>query len=255
MFKKWKVLQLIALMVFLSVNVHADELFSFKGGYQVLSPEGSIAGTVDGVGEKIDVEDDLNLDDSEEFTGEFALNWGNSRLSLNYLPIDFSGNGTLSKTFEINEQIFAVNTTVQSDLTIDLYDFGYTYYFLNIDDASVRLQLGPEISLKVADADFSIEDTGLTGESESESVIAAIPTVGARARVAFSDFVGVIGRIGYMEINDNHFLDAEAQVEFSPVPFIGIYVGYRYFDLKIDEEELYVETDISGPFGGVQIRF
>lgn len=255
MFTKWKALPLLALLLLYSGNLYADELISLKAGYQVLSPEGTIAGTINGVGEKVDVQDDLDLKDSEEFTGEIALTWGNSRLSLNYLPIDFSGTGTLSKAIEINGQVFNANTTVQSDLTIDLYDFGYTYFLLNFDDTPVRFQLGPELGVKIADADFSVKDTGVTHESESESVIAPIPTIGARARIAFSDFLGITGRIGYMEYDGNHFMDAEAQVEFSPVPLVGLYAGYRYFDLKIDEDKLYVETEISGPFAGALIRF
>jgi len=58
-----------------------------------------------------------------------------------------------------------------------------------------------------------------------------------------------------MEYENNNFLDAEAQIEFSPLPMMGIYAGYRYFDLKIDESDLFVETDFSGPFGGLMVRF
>ena len=53
-----------------------------------------------------------------------------------------------------------------------------------------------------------------------------------------------------MEYEGNYFLDAEAQVEFSPLPMFGLYAGIRYFDLKIDEDEIYVDTQMAGPFGG-----
>ncbi|WP_029914084.1 hypothetical protein [Pelobacter seleniigenes] len=253
MFTKWKALPLLALLL-CSGNLHADELISLKAGYQVLSPEGTIAGSINGQGGKVDIQDDLNLDDSEEFTGEVALQWGDTRLALNYLPIDLSGTGTLSKSIELNGQVFNASTRVNSDLTIDLYDFSLTHYLINFDDLPVRLQLGPELSVKVADAEFSVKDL-TTGESASESVTAPIPTIGARGRVALSDFLGVSGRIGYMEFDGNHFMDAEAQVEFSPLPVVGFYAGYRYFDLKIDESDLYVETEISGPFAGALVRF
>ncbi len=254
MFGKWKVLGLIAGFLLCAGNLYADEFLSVKAGYQLLTPEGSIAGTINDIGQKVDIDKDLNLDDSEEFTGEVALSWGNSRLSLNYVPIDFSGTGTLSESLVINGQTFSASTDVRSDLTIDLYDLGYTYYLLNFDDLPARVQLGLEVAVKVADADFTIREVG-SNLSESESVTAPIPTVGARARIALADYLGISGRIGYMEFDDNHFLDAEAQIEFSPVPMVGIYAGYRYFDLKIDEEDLFVETEISGPFGGVMVRF
>lgn len=256
MLKKWKVAPLVALLLILPLHAFADELISFKAGYQLLSPEGSLAGTVNGVGQKVDVEDDLNLDDSETFTGELSLNWGNSKLSFNYLPIDFSGTGTLTVSGTFNGETFEIGDTVSSDMTIDLYDIGYTYYLLNFDDLPTRFQLGLELAVKIADVDVKMQNIdGINPFTETESVTAPIPTIGARTRIALADFLGIVGRIGYLEYDDNHFLDAEAQIEFSPLPTVGIYAGYRHFDLLVDEDDIFVETEFSGPFGGLLVRF
>jgi outer membrane protein len=254
MFKKWKVAPLVAMLLLLPLYSFADELISFKGGYQLLSPEGTLAGTINGVGQQVDVEKDLNLDDSENVTGELSLNWGDSKLSFNYLPIDFSGTGTLTVNGQFNGQNFSVNDTVNSDLTIDVYDIGYTYYILNFDDLPTRFQLGLELAVKIADVDMTFNDI-TQGFIETEKVTVPIPTVGARTRIALADFLGIVGRIGYLEYDGNHFLDAEAQVEFSPLPTVGLYAGYRYFDLKVDEDDVFVETKFSGPFGGLMVRF
>lgn len=254
MSKKWKVIIPI-LLVFSAVNTSfADELLMLKTGYQLLSPNGSIAGTVNGVGQKVDVDRDLNLDDSENVTAEIALQWGNSRLSFNYLPIEFSGTGTLSVAGTFNGQTFNINDTVKSEIAIDLYDIGYTYYLLNMDDLPSRVQLGLEVAVKVADAEVSFNDQTL-GFVETETVTAPIPTLGARARVGLADFLSLTGRIGYLEFDENHFVDAEAQLEFSPIPTLGIFAGYRYFELRIDESDVFIETDFSGPFAGAFLRF
>lgn len=256
MLTKCKVASLLALVLLLPMTGFADELFLIKGGYQLLTPEGSVAGTVNGEGTEIDVDRDLNLDDSENFTGEVALQWGRSRISLNYLPIDFSGTGTLTLDGTFNGQPFSVDDTVVSDLTIDLYDIGYTFYFINLDDLPARLQLGLEASVKVADAQVTLKNLNPDREfTETESVTAPIPTIGVRSRLALADFLSITGRIGYLEVDTNHFLDAEAQVEFSPLPLLGLYAGYRHFDLKIDEDDLFVETKFSGPFAGLFFRF
>lgn len=252
---RWKVLvPVLALVLCFSVgSAFADELVSVKLGYQALSPTGELAGSLNGVGQKADLEDDLNLDDSEELTAEIALNFGDFRLSVNYLPIDFSGVGQLSVPVEIDGQTFTVGTVVASDVTIDLYDVGLTYYLLNFDDLPTRFQLGLELAVKVAEAESTIRD-GL-GNTATESVSAPIPTVGVRTRIALADFLGLTGRIGYLEYDDNHFLDAEAQLEFSPLPTVGVYAGYRILDLKIDDDDLFVETEFSGPFAGAMVRF
>ncbi len=254
MSKKWKVIVPTLLLLFICTAAFADELVMLKAGYQLLSPSGSIAGLVNGIGQKVDVEQDLKLDDSENVTAEVALQWGDSRISFNYLPLEFSGTGSLTVAGSFNGQPFSVNDTVNSEMSIDLYDIGYTYYFLNLDDLPTRFQLGLELAVKIADADVFFNDL-TQGFVETESATVPIPTIGARTRIALADFIGLTGRIGYLEFDDNHFLDAEAQLEFSPLPTVGIYAGYRIFDLKIDEDDLFVETDFSGPFAGAFVRF
>lgn len=91
--------------------------------------------------------------------------------------------------------------------------------------------------------------------TESESAKVPIPTLGARARIGFSDYIALVGRVGYSEYQDNSFLDAEAQIEFSPIPLVGVFGGYRYLDLKVDDSGVFVDAQFSGPFVGALIRF
>ena len=254
MINKCKVLLVLGVLLLFSTTAFADEFLSLKGGYQLLSPEGSIAGTGGGTEVKLDIEDDLNLDDSENLTAEIALNWGDSHFSFNYLPVSFSGSGVLTVDGEYDDQPFSVGDRVKTTLDIDIYDIGYTYYLLNFDDLPSRFQLGIELAVKVADVDITFQDQ-TQNFIESESVTVPIPTVGLRSRIALADFLGVSARAGYMEYDDDHILDIEAQLEFSPFPLVGLYAGYRYFDLKIDEDDVFVETKFSGPFGGLLVRF
>ncbi len=254
MFTKCKVTWLVSVLLLLATSAMADELFSAKLGYQLLSPSGEIAGTVNGVSEKLDVEDDLDLGDSENVTAEVAFQWGDSRFSFNYLPIEFSGTGTLTVDGSFNGQPISAGDSVRSELRVDLYDFGYTYFLLNFDDLPTRFQLGLELAVKVVDVEVEF-DNRTEDYTDNESALVPIPTIGARTRIALGDFFGVVGRVGYLEFDGHHFLDAEAQVEFSPLPMVGIYAGYRYFDMKVDDDDLFVDTDFSGPFAGALVRF
>ncbi len=253
-----RILTVFSLVVLLAAAfspVHADELLAVKAGYQLLSPKGSLSGSAAG-DSRLNVKRDLDLDDSSGLTGEIALNWGQSRLSLNYLPISFSGTSTMKFSGTFNSRTFAVNDRVKSDLDIALYDVGYSYYLINIDSLPLRFQLGGELAVKVADAEVLFRNLNPDNRfTEKESALVPIPTLGLRARAALADFLGVTARVGYMEYSNNHFLDAEVQVEFSPLPLAGIYAGYRHFDLRIDESDVQVETDFSGPFGGLFVRF
>jgi hypothetical protein len=238
----------------------ADEMVSLKAGYLMLSPEGSFA--VDGnalAGTKVDLETDLGFDDSENYFAEGALNLGPFRLAIGYLPLEFSGSGTLTQDINFNGKTFNANVATTSEVKIDIVDAGLTWHIINVDDLPARIQFGPEIAVKLVDADLTMtgEEQGNPGITitENDSVQVPIPTIGARARIGFSDFIGLVGRVGYMEFQDNSFLDAEAQLEFSPIPLVGIFGGYRYFDLQVDDSGVFVDAQFAGPFAGAFVRF
>lgn len=237
----------------------ADEIVSLKAGYLMLSPEGQFA--VDGnvlAGTPVDLDTDLGFDDSENYILEGALNLGPFRLAVGYLPLEFSGAGQITRDIQFGNVVFEANAATTSEVKIDIIDAGLTWHLINIDDLPTRFQLGPELAVKVVDAELSMTGVeAVTGLSltETESVTAPIPTIGARTRIGFSDFLGLVGRVGYMEFEDNSFLDAEAQLEFSPLPLVGIYAGYRYFDLQVDDSGVFVDAQFSGPFAGALVRF
>jgi hypothetical protein len=237
----------------------ADEIVSLKAGYLMLSPDGDFA--VDGnvlSGTRISLKNDLGFDDSENYFVEGALNLGAFRLAVSYLPLKFSGSGVLTRDIIFNDQVYAANAMTTSEVKIDIIDAGLTWYAINFDDLPTRIQIGPELSVKYVDADLTMTGVdALSGLSinESQSTKVPVPTLGARARIGFSDFVALVGRVGYSEYKDNSLLDVDAQIEFSPIPLVGIFGGYRYFDLNVDDSGVYVDAHFSGPFVGALVRF
>jgi hypothetical protein len=243
----------LALVLFLTSQLHADEIASLKGGYLVLSPSGHFKGSKNGIGTTVDL-DELNIGDSQNYFVEGALQLGPFRLGAQFLPLNFSGTGTLTSSFSFNGQDYAVGDRVKGDIDINLYDIGLAWYLVNMDDLPVRLQVGPEIGAKIADADLKVESK-TTGITEKVSGIGGLPTIGGRARVGLADWVDLVARAGYGWYNDNSLLDLEGQVEFSPLPMVGIFGGYRYFDLDIDQSDIVLNTTFKGPFGGAFLRF
>lgn len=232
----------------------ADELVSFKAGYQNLSPSGTVAGRRNNFGTKIDIEKDMDLGESNGVTAEVAMQIGRSRLSFEYLPVEYSGTGQMTVDGTFNGQPFSASDIVQSAVKLSLYSVGYALYLLNFDDLPIRLQAGPEVAVRIVDAAVDFVDAS-SAINEHESATVGIPTVGGRARAALADYLGAVARVGYLEYDGSRFLDAEAQIEFSPVPLLGVYAGYRRFSLKIDRSDLLVDIDFSGPFAGAFARF
>lgn len=246
-------LTLVALCV-LPLQANADETLSVKLGYQMLTPDGYFVGEDGGSGTKINFEDDLDLADSKELYTEFALSLGDFRLSAAYQPLSFSGTNTLTEPIEFDGTVYNVNDTVKGDIDLDMYDVACAWHLINLDDLPFRLQIGPEIAVKVFNGDLSVESKS-TGIKETISGTAPVPTIGARARVGLADFLAVSGRVGYAEYSGNSFLDADAQLEFSPLPLVGIFAGYRYLDLDLDENDIVVDATFTGPYAGAFFRF
>ena len=247
---RWPVL---AIMLLLGASVaRADETLSAKLGYQDMAISGQFAGIVGGVGSSIDVKNDLGFKHSDNVTSELALQPGDERLSVGYLPLDFQGSGTLARNISYNGRSYAAGTAVTGRIKATITDIAVTHYLINMNDMPSRFQFGIEPAVKIVHVESSLSAAGTTNQVSAN---VPIPTMGLRARVALADFVGLVGRVGYMAYAHNHFLDADGQVEFSPVPLLGIYAGYRRLDVKIDQSGAYMSLQMAGPYAGAFFRF
>ncbi len=233
----------------LSTQAQADETIAVKIGYASLAATGSLAATVAGVPGTTLTDTALGLDRSNNVTAEIALQLGDGRLSASYLPLKFAGTSTLAG-IRFNGQTFT--GAVTSKLKADILDIAYTYYLVNMDDLPSRLQLGLEASLKYMRVDTTLSSALAT---ETASATVPVPTIGVRGRVALADFIGLSGRIGYIGYAGNHFLDVDTQIEFSPLPALGIYGGYRHMDVKVDSSGVLLNARLAGPYVGAFFRF
>lgn len=249
--KNLKLCAAILLICFGAFSAHADEAISVKVGYASLTASGNLSATALGVPGTTLSDSALGLKRSNNVIAEAALQLGDSRLSVSYLPLKFSGSSSLAAGTSFNGVAIPAGA-VTSELKADIFDFGYTYYLINMDDLPSRLQLGIETSIKYIRVDTMLSGGGVT---QTASANIPVPTIGARGRVALADFIGISARAGYIGYNDNRFLDVDAQVEFSPLPTLGIYGGYRYLDVKVDSSGVALDAQFSGPYVGAFFRF
>ncbi len=80
--------------------------------------------------------------------------------------------------------------------------------------------------------------------------------VGVAAGVGFlKDMVRVDARASGIAYSGNHLYDVDAYASFAPLPFVRIQGGYRYIDLKIDQDDTLASFKLSGPYLGAQLSF
>jgi len=251
--KKRKIL-LMASMLFYASVAQADEAISLKLGYANLNPGGSFASSNLTAATRMGVDSLLALKNNSGITAEAAIQFGDHRLSFGVLPISVKGSKSLTTPITFGNKTYIAGSTVSSSLKSTIYDIAYTYYFINMDDLPSRLQLGVEFSVKVNQIKASLSATGVGASSISTT--APIPTLGLRGRVALADFIGLVGRVGYLSVGKRgSYLDVDSQIEFSPLPMVGIYAGYHYIKIKVNTSSVYTDLRFSGPYIGGLARF
>ncbi|MDX8391893.1 MAG: hypothetical protein R8K53_04915 [Mariprofundaceae bacterium] len=249
---RWMIYTMILMA---AIPAFADETVMLKSGFMSLDARGSFGAAAGGLAATpISVDSTVKFSRSNRETVEIALQTGDFRAALNYFPLNFGGDGTLTSSLAFNGQTFSAGDKVHAHLEADVFDASLTYFLLNMDDIPTRIQFGMEVAVKTIHIASTLQNR-TTGLTQSISTTLPIPTLGARGRVAFSDMLGLTGRAGYLGYAGNHFLDTEVQLEFSPLPGMGIYAGYRLIDLKLDSSGVLLDSAISGPFIGGFGRF
>jgi hypothetical protein len=114
------------------------------------------------------------------------------------------------------------------------------------------------LEVKYFDIDAKLEAPNVVPAiDESESLDAPVPTVGLAFQLGLPfllNFGGEVtgitaGRYGYL-------VDAEAAINFNPLPLFTLSGGYRYFKLKAeDDDDFELDFDLQGPFLTLRVGF
>jgi hypothetical protein len=58
-----------------------------------------------------------------------------------------------------------------------------------------------------------------------------------------------------MAYSGSHLYEGDAFLSVIPFPFLRLQGGYRFIDLKAEENELTATLKIKGPYAGIQVAF
>jgi hypothetical protein len=160
---------------------------------------------------------------------------------------------TLSQDIEFNGQIFPASDNVISSLDVDMIDAELQVDILRPNFVAASFYLGLIAKVKYVDLDLELTSTALT---EKEDFQGAVPMIGLAAGVGFlNDLLRVDVRATGMAYSGNHLYEADAFASLVPFPFLRIQGGYRYIDLKADEDDLLADVELSGPYARRQKIF
>jgi outer membrane protein len=213
-------------------------------GYYSHSPSGTA--TYDG--DRVDIEDDLKWDGSEDIFLKAYLEHPIPivpNIKIGYSAFSHDGEGSVSERFSWRGINFAINDNVDTSLDLNIYDIALYYEIL---DNWLNLDLG--VNIKYIDGSIDVKSTT---KNEHQSFQAPIPMLYAKARfdVPTTDFSFQVEG-NYISDDSNTLYDLEIGARYTLALGLGFEAGYKSFKLKLDDiDDLSMDTDFNGLYGKV----
>jgi hypothetical protein len=259
-----RVLQVVtaAGVLLLAGSAFAPSAFALGAGVRGMYWGSTISGNIQTVtngvsGTVLDVKNDLGMKDEDVFNGEVFLKAGNFTFRVAYTPLKFTGDSVLSKSVVFDGTTFPAGVPVSSKLETKMVDGDVQWDLLNPNLGVVSMNLGVFLRLKYVDGSAEISSNNpVLPLSATQDFRLPIPEVGAAAGIGFlKDMVRADARACGMAYSGSHLYEGDAFLSVIPFPFLRLQGGYRFIDLKADENDFRGTLKIKGPYAGIQVAF
>lgn len=196
-----------------------------------------------GRGTKIDLEDQLDLDDeivAYRVDGYWRF-FNRHRLELGYYDVSRDGERTLDEQIQFGDEVFDAGVTVESDFDFRVGKVAYAYSLIQNDQWDAALSLGvTAIQFKAAiEGEVFVGNQSLNAGTETKETLAPIPVLGGRVWYAFADnwTARLKGDIFKLDIGkyEGSLYDAELALDYDLTDAFGVTLGYNYVNIDVDK--------------------
>ena len=193
-----------------------------------------------GLGTKIDLEDDLELDE-DVFSYRIDAEWrffDRHRLNFSFFDLSREATSTLNKTITIPTtppKVFPIGAAVDSLWDWKVYAASYSWFFLHTNKYEVGLDIGVHIT------DIALGIRTLNGlVEELESVTAPLPVLGLSGAYAFTPKLVLRSNAGIFALKIDEFegslVNFDLDLEYNAWKYMGFGIGYNFFTMDLDVE-------------------
>lgn len=210
-------------------------------------------------GTEIDMESDLDLDDSETLPAIYAGARLGKRWMVagEYYGLDRSGSRSVERDINFDGATFPVGVEVSSKMQSDIYRLTVGYAFIRTD----RAELGAAIGLHATNFELSLQgdtqtDIGvIRRQNHKRTFLAPMPTVGVFGTFEVTPKLVLTGRADYLSLDigdyDGSILNAQAALAYRVTDMIEVGAAYRYVDYGLDVDKgrytASIDYDFKGP--------
>lgn len=141
------------------------------------------------------------------------------------------------------DEVFLVDSEVQSEFDFDVYQLGYEYAFRRRESYELAASIGVHVTDLSASlsARGSIEG-GVPGEASAEtgSATAPLPVIGLGVLWALPNdlWLNALAQYFYLSVGDyeGRIQDYRLALTWQPQKWLGVGIGYDYFSLNVDAD-------------------
>jgi opacity protein-like surface antigen len=211
------------------------------------------------IGTDIDFEKDLDLDDRQTLPSFSAgARIGKSfRVVLEYYSLGRKASTTLNRNLVFDDVTYPVAGTVQSRFDTDVYRFSIGWSFARKENYEFGAALGFHGTEFLTTLEGNGTVNGVPGQFESRrhKVFAPLPTIGVYGSYQIAPHVELGGNFDWLGLKvgdyDGRLVNAEAKLSYQVMKNVGIGVGYRYVDYRLDVKKTdwvgRLKYDFKGP--------
>lgn len=210
------------------------------------------------LGTRLDLEQDLGLDDNDfRFIGGIGYRLNRRHgFDLSYFDLKRNAERTISRDFEFLDRVFSREASIGSSLNTEVWRLSYSYAFL--DNARHRATAQVGIHYTTISARIAGRTTAQGEASEKVSTDTPLPVLGLGYAYRFSPrwMVELRGQIFRLRVEDTdgRIDNFSAAVAVKAIPTLSVFAGYTYYlmDVDLDKRRWHGEAklDYRGPWVG-----
>ena len=244
-----------------------DDRFALRLGAMNIDSDNTLRGNTNVAGQDIGFSEDFKLGGKEwepRIDGMFRIS-NRQRLLFNYFKYDKDRRETLDEGVSWGDTTVPAGSFVKGELKYQVATLVYDYSVVDGDRFDLGLQLGAEYAKISADAYADVGDV-YQGRFLNEKADGIAPVVGARLSFTPSEHWLINLQGQYLNTSWGNFDDykgdlsrANAIVQYNVNKNFGIFAGYDWFKLDVDQKGsdgvIGLKQEFKGPVAGVSLSF
>ena len=245
-FLTWVILLLLVTFQPLMADEYANDSpwkkFSFDVGAFISLTNTSVR-YGSGVGVSVDLEEALGMDVTNRVfrLGGYWRFTNNQRhrLDLSWFSFNRTGEKTIDDQIVIEppgggeDIIISPGTEVKSKFDLDIYQFNYSYSFIQDE----RLDIAAQAGLYIMPISFSLSATGLAEKEGDQDFTAPLPVIGLRLDLLIVPkwYLRTGSQVFYVEYDDytGSLLNFRSAIEYNPWKHVGFGLGFDALKLQV----------------------